>query len=303
MTGRYKDSPRDFEAVDVPGDGNCFYYALSRTLPEAKDFKYRWNEKKVNEFKQGLLRDMGRLIKENDSNSFFLSGAIDRGELTQHLRTDKDYAQQPAIILSAWQLQRCIVVFSKGTKYGGWYVQVHGPTGKNCDRYQKNWERCKNCSFLLYEGVGKSEGLPEGTGHYLALKPLRASGEPPRSSSHEGDKEKKRSDTEKRSTKEERRKKDDQADRSEEARARARASPSTLLTSSIRERSSERHLPRKQPLPAYENVAPRLLGLAQRILDLAKRYLDEENVPEAKIVYAKIEKELKSLLRSQAALL
>lgn len=303
MPGSYKDSPFGFEAVDVPGDGDCFYYALSRTLPEAKDFKYRWNEQKVKEFKQGLLRDMDRLIKENDSDGFFSSGAIDRSELTQHLRTDKDYAQQPAINLSAWQLQRCIVVFSKQTKYGGWYVQVHGPTTKNCAQYETNWESCKNCSFLLYEGVGKSEGLPEGTGHYLALKPLWASGEAPRSSSREGDKEKKRSDTEKRSKKEERRKKEDQADRSEEARARARASPSTLLTSSIRERSSERHLPRKQPLPAYENVAPRLLELAQRILVLTKRYLHEENVPEAKIEYMKIEKELKSLLRSQAALL
>lgn len=294
---------KNFEEVDVPDDGNCFYYALSRTLPEAKDFKYLWKEQKVNDFKAELLKNVDRLIKDDDTD-FIFSSPIVRNELTTHLQTDKDFATQPAIVLSAWQLQRCIVIFAEDRSNGRWYVQAYGPTKDKCTQYKADWERCGNCSFLLYEGVGKSEGAPKGTGHYQALKPRWGSREPLRSPSLKGDKGKTSSDTSERKKeaerreKSERRKKTDRSDKAErrepsERRENARASASSPSTISMRKQSSERHHPRKQP-----PIAPRLLDVAQKILDLAKTYRKEEDIPEAE--FEKVEKTLKSLLDSQA---
>lgn len=261
MTGSYKDSPEDFEVVDVPGDGNCFYYALSKTLPQAKEFRYRWTEGKVEEFKKTLLRDMDKLLENIDNN--VLSTSEVQAFLRRHLQTKGDYAQEPAVALAAWQLDRCIVVFHRSSKPGQhWSVQAYGPTGKNCTRYEKNWKECKKCSFLLYRGEGKSKAYSEGTGHYLALKPLW----PSRETTHSpflkaGDAETKPHEKE-------------------------RAPRSSLFTKSSR-RSSSSEPP----------IGPKLLDLAQRILLLAEHYLSAEDVPEGVREYNEIEKKMKSLLK------
>jgi len=172
-------APPGFTVKHVRGDGNCFYYALAKTLNED------WDNAKVSDFKRELLQWL-----DDHPNSGVARAHIDDEDdepgLRSRLNTDFEWAQHHEIQLAAEKLNRCIYVFKE---YGPkrWFLTLSLPEEmrRNIEERHPDCLRdmtlvasqlddiryCPECrhksSFLLNQTTG-----PDHKGeHFVALIP------------------------------------------------------------------------------------------------------------------------------------
>lgn len=105
--------PEGFWVHDVPGDGNCFYAALSLGL---SDFRWMWDAEDVSLFKGKLLQRLwfytreteGEDLSELDTN---LQVLFQDRRLPKRLAEDFSWAETSEIILASFFVRRVVHVW------------------------------------------------------------------------------------------------------------------------------------------------------------------------------------------------
>lgn len=167
-------APPGFTVKHVRGDGNCFYYALAKTLNQD------WDSAKVSKFKKELLK----WLNEHPNSSVALEHIEEGDDVRRRLETNFEWTQHHEVQLAAEKLNRCIYVFENSPR--GWLLTLSLPeemqrkiVRQGCLYYSTLVENqlddilyCPEClqksSFLLKETTGPDhEGI-----HFVALRPL-----------------------------------------------------------------------------------------------------------------------------------
>lgn len=113
MRQRSVGAPKGFRVYDVPGDGNCFYAALSLAL---SDFRSMWGSEDVSFFKGKLLRRLWFYMRETEGEDLSeldtdLQVLFQDRRLPRRLAINFSWAETSEIILASFFVRRIVHVW------------------------------------------------------------------------------------------------------------------------------------------------------------------------------------------------